>query len=305
MLPRIPDDTLVFVFEEDWRLHPDAGDAAPSAAPVAAGTAPSWGAYIAGSSSSSSSTMIPPAPELFEYPVLDKDRLGLSCNDVLEDLVMMCTVASRSNCGDFIWLSWQPNRRHNTRVGWGSTAICLTKTGAASLSAAISAGRCPAGHIDHSLLAWLLREGPRMPHSFLHPPLGNFTVHASTCEPHIRARPNCWDEKWCCPGTRPSQDPQHRPKQFLKFVSQGHPEVGATVNLDDADYAELYWKTCLQVALDECEARTKRQKRERRRVRNLTEFGRYLVHDARMAFSAMQVRVNVREQCVGWVVRAS
>ena len=150
----------------------------------------------------------------------------------LSDIVKICTAAHRVGKGNFLWLCWQPcnagqrpDKGRAQKIKSGLMAAALTRQAAETLLAACRGSTLRAGHFDVALRDWMEHqpEAATLGCSYLWPPLGSYTTHASACDPTYRetGRPGCWGETWCCQGTRRSQDAQRRDKWLTEFVAQG------------------------------------------------------------------------------------
>ena len=80
---------------------------------------------------------------------------------------------------------------------------------------------------------------------YIYPPIGNYTTHVSGCDLKFAkgaGRPNCWQDRWTCPGTIIEDDPQKRQKLFMAWDGdKGHTEVGsAVVDINVCDHIQLF-----------------------------------------------------------------
>jgi hypothetical protein len=215
----------------------------------------------------------------------------------LEDLVKIATAASRAQAGDFIWIGHQPHghepresTRVSARLGFGSQGIMLTPRAAQSIIIAFQSGfsQFAAGHVDTRLKRWV-SEARRLGSAacFLWPPLGSYTEHVTECAPEYfstgQTRPSLWSCKWSCPGTRPTHDPQGRPKRLIAFTAAGFQETVATLPASAFETTGLHWRTFLDppaagpgdaATTDRATQRAKRQARNhqtRLKLRNYAE----------------------------------
>ena len=105
------------------------------------------------------------------------------------------------------------------------------------------------GHFDLQL-KYLLADNGRcsqnpFAYCYISPPMGNYSTHPSGCDPKFSegaGRPSCWQESWCCPGTRRSQDPKIRDKWLCQLTSRGNPDWITKVDVEK-DRESLNWKT--------------------------------------------------------------
>ena len=59
----------------------------------------------------------------------------------MADVLRICTLAHRQGMGDFVWLGWNCRRGGPSWLSNGSTAIAVSRTGAAALKEALDAGK--------------------------------------------------------------------------------------------------------------------------------------------------------------------
>ena len=164
------------------------------------------------------------------------------------DLVKYATSAHRLGHGNIMWMCWQPcgAGEKPTRVSSprsGSMLVMLSKRGAQHLKAGFEKKELERGHFDVALLRWLVIRQHEVGAAYLLPPMGNYVAHVSGCEAAFAktARPSCWKEKWCCPGTREHEDPKERQKYWCSFSKSGHAPSLGKVSVDNRK--ELYWRT--------------------------------------------------------------
>lgn len=104
--------------------------------------------------------------------------------------------------------------------------------------------RLELGHWDVSLKELLISDsGDGVGASYVIPPIGNYATHASGIEKSMageNTRPSCWQERWCCPGTRKEQDPQRRDKWLAGPTRKGQPQW--LTKFDPSDES-LVWKS--------------------------------------------------------------
>ncbi len=225
---RFPDDTLWFVFEEDFQMY-EGGEVPPR------------------------------APEERSDPV-ERSATGSPSRQAV-DLVRMASKAARLGYGDFIWFGYNP-RGHDQkdpqwtapRISFGSQGIALTKKAARSIHTCFSTGFWSPNHIDMELMRWAKHQtvGQGVGRCWIWPPIGSYAEHDSECcFATVGHRPGLWGKDWISPGTSIDEDPQHRDKEFYKFVQKGHQErVGYFQRADygeDSDWKSFwadppYWK---------------------------------------------------------------
>ena len=173
----------------------------------------------------------------------------LNPTETVIDLVRIATVAHRQKVGDLIWATWQPcgagkTPARSTTISSGAMFLMMTPKGAAMVSDNMQLlgddGKVvhgtedsvmKPGHFDVSLKAFLLEHGrdkgdAAIPYCYIYPPMGNYTTHPSGCDMSFaegEGRPSCWEEKWCCLGTKKSHDPKNREKYFAQLTYKGEP----------------------------------------------------------------------------------
>ena len=177
----------------------------------------------------------------------------------LTDLVKMSILAHREKVGNIIWACWQPGGagakiKDIRRVNSGAMLIMVTQDGADSMDAQLNKGPAGGGmrpwHFDLALKGWLqsAAASDKAGACYVFPPVGNYTTHISGCDVKSfgagsGGRPNCWQEQWSCPGTTVDEDPQKRPKRFLRWNGDhNHFDVGSA-NVDFASAGHLEWRS--------------------------------------------------------------
>lgn len=270
---RFPDDTLFFIFEEDFEF----------------------------TDSNSERQRVALARELSAHPP-EKKKPRLRSPDrppkhlahlqplrrhvslevagpktYAEDLVTMVNVAHRAGHGDLVWLGYQPTK-HATKedfsypkIGFGSQLIAVTKAAAASIERTFNCPLWKPGHIDMELLKWCrdIRWSSDKA-SFIWPPVGSYHTHASECCPKEGIREDCWKYSWACPGTRPQHDPRNRTKRLWTFSTAKNDrqkQVGPELTAVAFDQPKLTRWLCFRAP--ECEMwpapSTERERRSRRK----------------------------------------
>jgi hypothetical protein len=229
--PSFEPDTLFLVFEEDWRLEDDK----PSE-DVSLVAAASHGFFVRGTHPVGASHYIPTAgmdAKLPEQP------------STAADLVALANKASKVGHGDIVWMTWQPGqgevKKGITKIKSGAMLLSFTVAGARLVSEAISRQQIACTHFDLQLLKFVIEHGSGK-FSYIFPPVGNYSMHVSGCEKMYaeEARPTCWSARWCCPGTRRSQDPQKRDKYVCFPKKSGNPDWLSLVDLEK-EFDSLCW----------------------------------------------------------------
>ena len=150
------------------------------------------------------------------------------------DLARVSKLAAQVNRGDLLWATLQPcgagckPARVNS-ISSGAVFLMVTQSGAETLNGLMqNSSEFQPGHFDVVLKNYLSQTGKAEAcrACYLVPPLGNYTTHQSGCDPSFstgQGRPSCWNEKWVCPGTRVSDDPNRREKWWASFTKTGEP----------------------------------------------------------------------------------
>ena len=235
----MPDDTLFWICEEDFRFWPPGHDpdladqydkdlAALKKAREQQGGA---GSSLPPSEVTAQSSL-PPNQERVqtEYHI----ALGQGCSDEAEDdqgfsrevidMMRIATMCHRHKMGNLIWVSWVPKKQQTSRIGHGSCCLLMTKSGMFAVSEAKQRGLLKRGHIDLELQAWLLQgdEAEKAQACYIYPPIGSYTEHPSECDPAQfggdKTRPSGFDSgENPCHGTRLWGDPKGREKAILQW----------------------------------------------------------------------------------------
>ena len=235
---RMPDDTIFWIVEEDFRFWPPGCDPDNADNYKYAMEKLLEKRYYAEVDESGSS--LPPSQGLSLPPSqprpatqyhtsqtqgdsIEEDVDKGFCRDVV-DMMRIATMCDREGMGDFIWVSWVPNKQKPSRIGHGSQCIMVTKPGMAAVLSAKDRGLLKRGHIDLVLQAWLLNEGEakKARACYIYPPIGSYTEHASECDPKNfgegKTRPSGFDSgENPCHGTRLFGDLKERTKAFLQW----------------------------------------------------------------------------------------
>ena len=137
----LPEDTLFWICEEDFRFwppgqDPDNADNYEKAVAALIETREKQGG--AGSSlPPSQGTSLPPSQQRVATEYHTALTQGMSdeaeddkgfCRDVV-DMMRIATMCHRHHMGDFIWVSWVPSKQRPSRIGHGSQCLMLTKFG--------------------------------------------------------------------------------------------------------------------------------------------------------------------------------
>jgi hypothetical protein len=217
---RMPDDTLWFIIEEDFRWYPVGQDPgkcdgylsrADSTKKLRDGvwkSLPPRGTIALDMQQSGPDPREPTAsgkgkgkkkavrPQTEYHQALPRGySMGGHVDEGFQqnvaDLVRTATFASRQGIGEVLWTSWCPRGKKpgayssgKTIIAHGSTCILMTKLGFAQLGAAVQAGKIQSGHIDQVMLRWLRQDAGKVGASYLYPSSGSFTEHASECAPN-------------------------------------------------------------------------------------------------------------------------
>jgi hypothetical protein len=140
------------------------------------------------------------------------DRTDRGRNPLLEQIVAICTIATREGHGDFIWLTWTPtkNSPHGDGVyhpNVGCTCIALSKAGASNLYTIMDSEKPKPRHFDNYLSS-ILADGElaagatrrlRDRACYLWDPMGGFADHTSGCDmrgPLVRSCHWCDVQDW-------------------------------------------------------------------------------------------------------------
>lgn len=194
------------------------------------------------------------------------------------DLVRLSAKASKVNRGDIMWCCWQPcgagSKPHRaTAISSGAMLIMCTPWGADTLAQIMDPkvkDGMQVNHFDVSLKNWLTKgnNASEAKACYLHPPLGNYSAHISGCDPSFAVgagRPSCWNERWVCPGTRRSQDPQNREKWWCSMTAKGPPVYLGRADVDDASPNWMtLWRGQKPQPVPQAEHEAKTDRRRRR-----------------------------------------
>lgn len=174
----------------------------------------------------------------------------------------MCSVASRKQVGDIIWLGYGAGTKSGKdsswiapRVKYGTTLVAITKNGARLLHKAMDSKlkKWAPDHIDMWLKKFVqdfeVSDGRC---SYVFPPLGSFGTHQSECCPDVGIRATGWDQDYTQEGTRPSHYPAGPNKKLYAFTDGGRGEVDKAEEFSEHffDSDEGNWKTFVQPGLE-------------------------------------------------------
>lgn len=208
-----PDDTLFFIFEQDFELFPE-------------GVLPT-----ANTESASASTVQEPRPVQGTKRKASGDATtGADDHHYASDLVKMVNEACRRGVGDMVWLGYQPRRHPRKKQDWqakvafGSTLICINRTAAENIGRLMGYGfpGWNAHHIDRWILNWC--QDHRFSHgraSYVFPPIGSYGTHLSSCCPDTGVRESWWQESFAFKGTRATDDSSTRTRDLYAFCEEG------------------------------------------------------------------------------------
>ena len=201
----------------------------------------------------------------YELPTKIPDATAVHPTQEVSDLVRLATAAHRRKAGQLIWATWQPggaeaNVRNPKQISSGTMLLMMTSEGARHVLTNMqlrgdhgvdpaTRDRCIApGHFDIALREFL-KDAEAQPNgiewSYVFPPIGNYYQHRSGCDVKNYGtgdgRPSCWDERWCCEGTRKSQDSQGRDKFLMRWSRKRKPEpLGEAIDVAELG-SELNW----------------------------------------------------------------
>ena len=153
-------------------------------------------------------------------------------SEELNDLVRVCTHASRVGLGDIVWLSWEGSSKgRKLSPSHGSTLLGLTRCGASSLETLMSLTK-KVYHFDVWLRDHLIKDAakdvPTLKASYCCPSIGSYDEHLSGCDPTNAGpggvRASSWNESWVQEGVRPDpSNSQHKERWICKFANKGGP----------------------------------------------------------------------------------
>ena len=234
---RLPEDTLFWILEEDFRFWPPGQD--PDLADdyeeeyftllVDRTADPPSHQASKGKGKDKSGAYRPERLRTAYHEALargnsneDDPNHGFS-QDVC-DMMRIATMCHRAGWGDFIWASWCPVKAKPSRIGHGSQCLLLTKFGFNAIKSATDRNLLKRGHIDLMLQDWLRNPGEaeRARACYLYPPIGSYTEHASECDPaqfggDKTRQSGFFSRENPCHGTRKAGDPKSREKYMYQW----------------------------------------------------------------------------------------
>jgi len=236
---RFPEDTLWIVMEEDMEFCPPQTDMAtfvkatckPSKSPDGSRSGRVGSAISSSMPSSSSSGPAVPKGEPFASRGTQPFQ-----NELVSDIVKLCTMAWTEGCGDFIWLGFNPpdkDKKKQTRTpkfSYGSQCIALNRRAALSLRSTFGTPGWKPAHVDQTLKAWCRDSSLGLRACWVWPPVGSFRSHESECDPTWGEREGGWSETLVrCPFVRPAHDQHKRNRELFMFQKKGAPEAVVSV----------------------------------------------------------------------------
>ena len=254
---RLPDDTLWFIIEEDFRWYPEGHDpcmsegydkraeatkkkrdalttSLPPRGTIALDLPTGQDPREPTATGKGKGKKKPVRPQTLYHEALPRGHsvaghIDEGFQQNVADLVRLATFASRQGMGELLWTSWCSDAKKEagktkgkTKLCHGSTCILMTKMGFAQLNAAVQAGKVKRGHIDLALLWWLRSEADKVGASYLYPSSGSYTEHASACDPknfgeQAGGRKSGFETDYPAWGTRLSSDEEGRKKYLVQW----------------------------------------------------------------------------------------
>ena len=231
--PRMPQDTLYLVFEEDFRFDNvyDAKEERAALRRVVEGDADADTSSLPPTTTRSSKGNERRKGRYYEVPTKlpAQGNEPAAMSQKLLDIVRLCTHAKRSGCGDLMWMSWNPVSadgacRQPARLRGATTFVAVSYTGAEVMWSAMDTGKFTPGHFDARLKKWLYQSLPpgqdELAFGYLFPPMGNYAQHACSVDKYMEKQggpPSFWYYNRVCPGTRVADDPKGRTKWWCRF----------------------------------------------------------------------------------------
>ena len=148
------EDTVFFVFEDDFRFEDKTPVAIEEADEAADDAAP--GDRFAPRLVESTKGQHRIKGQWWEVPTKVQNPDKVMGPLLSADLMHYMIEAHRNQCGDIVWLSWnaghagKPAHREEAPC-FGATLLGVTVAGARSMDAAMKSGDLPAGHFDFNL----------------------------------------------------------------------------------------------------------------------------------------------------------
>jgi hypothetical protein len=248
-----PEDTIFFVFEEDWRLHAAAEEVEQRFQQAEVATATAHQSSTGAGSSTDAPVDWTQKPNSRTLPVPQKGVRDTST--ALKDLVAIANQADREDMGDIIWFSWQSRAKGTgkwpARPTYGSTFLAFNKKAARwTHRVMLAQGKQAELHFDCWLVGVLYKEvekdvaAQQVRASFVRPTIGCFIEHTSGCQPNIGRRQSQWDLKHVGEGTRDEGVPDHERRTLVRwprYSTPGNREF--KVWLQDGDQPDAWWKS--------------------------------------------------------------
>ena len=238
---RIPEDTLFFLCEEDFRFWPEKMDWVPSYAARADKVVDQGPRCPTGEPTATRRRAGEETPADRRHPGKGKGKTpvrGTSYHQTQErgnvdptagpnwglsqevaDCIRIATFAHRQKVGNIIWCTYNIQGWPKWAPTNGSALLMFSKQGAREILRNLNepAG-IKKGDIDLVMKSWLKRMGNEYMNeigfSIVTPPIGHFFSHASDCDPKNfgsegKIRHATWDAPWVAPGTRVCDDDLH------------------------------------------------------------------------------------------------
>jgi hypothetical protein len=201
-------------------------------------------------------------------------------NELVSDIVKLCTMAFVQGCGDFIWLGFNPpdkDKKKQTRtpkLSYGTQCVALNRRAALSLRSKLGTKGWKPDHIDQTFKAWCYDDLLGGSACWVWPPVGSFRSHESECDPSCGEREGGWSETLVrCPFVRPAYDQHGRSRELFMFRKKGAPEPVATMPNSFFEHPEDgLWFTCEDGDLSLPDGEGERHKRDLRRLKISNKF---------------------------------
>ena len=231
---RHPEDTIFFIFENDWRAYPHDDIPPDTWVRQAAGRAPGSihevppppptelepAAQLGQGRGAKRSA--PPAPEPGRFSGAESSHRPTpedlaDVSPELVDLVLFANAATRAGVGSIQWLGWnadQPGAKPNPKkwrsIEYGSQLLAVSPFGAKHLGAFMA--RAKPTHIDLWLKELLTTDDIFFSMSCMAvPPFGGFSGFHTSLNLKGARRPSSFGEPWVIPGTTTELDDSGRP----------------------------------------------------------------------------------------------
>jgi hypothetical protein len=174
------------------------------------------------------------------------DVLGGGVLDFVLDIMMMLSLASRVDCGDFFWWSWIPHAKlRRSMPCHGAMFLSLVAPAARKILSAMADNSFGKPyHWDLVLRDWLQSNQAYIKSGHLWPSMGSFVTHRSACEAMYDialGRPSEFHGNYNAPGTRTSEDSSKRDKWIARFQAKGGAEWKLKIRLPENRCDPIYW----------------------------------------------------------------